>query len=107
MLDRIVALNGRFVVFDLHSYNHRRGGPDALPDDPAGNPDVNLGTGTMPRERWAPVVEAFLGVLARERVADQPLDVRENVRFRGGRGGGSHNGSTRPIRTKAARWRSR
>ena len=42
------------VVFDLHTYNHRRNGPDGPPADPAGNPQVNIGTGTMNRDRWAP-----------------------------------------------------
>ena len=35
LCDRIVRTHGRFVVFDLHSYNHRRGGPNAPVDDPA------------------------------------------------------------------------
>ena len=39
---------GAFVVFDLHSYNHRRDGPDASPQDPAENPEVNLGTAPTP-----------------------------------------------------------
>jgi len=39
----------RFVVFDLHTYNHRRLGPQALPADPRYNPEVNLGTGTLDR----------------------------------------------------------
>ncbi len=51
---------GRFVVFDLHTYNHRRLGLQALPADPKYNPEINLGTGTMDRTRWAPVVESFL-----------------------------------------------
>jgi len=38
----------RFVVFDLHTYNHRLG-PQALPADPRYNPEVNLGTGTLDR----------------------------------------------------------
>lgn len=75
--------HGRFVVLDVHSYNWRREGPDD-PGDPKPNPEVNLGTGNLDREHWAPVVERFMGDLARQRVAGHPLDVRENVRFRGG-----------------------
>ena len=30
---------GRFVVFDLHSYNHRRQGPAGPPADPEQNPE--------------------------------------------------------------------
>lgn len=44
---------GRFLVLDLHSYNHRRAGPNAPPADPERNPEVNIGTGTMDRGRWA------------------------------------------------------
>lgn len=84
LLDWVAEQHGSFVVLDLHSYNHRRGGPDAPPDDPATNPDVNLGTGSMDRAFWAPVVEAFLQSMALERVHGRRLDVRENVRFQGG-----------------------
>jgi N-formylglutamate deformylase len=90
-----------FVVLDLHSYNHRRGGPGAPPADPAGNPEINIGTGSLDRERWGGVVDRFaadlrtVGVAARGMggvpptgaagaAQERPLDVRENVRFRGG-----------------------
>ena len=85
--DTLVAIeraHKRFVVFDIHSYNHRREGPDGPPADPAGNPDVNLGTGSMDRKFWAPVVDAFVGSLSKCNVGGAPLDVRENVRFQGG-----------------------
>ena len=75
---------GRFVVFDLHTYNHRRLGSQALPADPRYNPEINLGTGTMNRNRWAPVVERFLSDLQDFDFLGRRLDVRENVRFRGG-----------------------
>jgi N-formylglutamate deformylase len=74
---------GRFVVFDLHTYNHRREGPSAPPADPEQNPDVNVGTGTMDRERWAPIVERFIADLRAFNFLGRHLDVRENVKFRG------------------------
>jgi len=80
----LAARYGRFVVFDLHSYNQRRGGPEAEPDDPRENPEVNLGTGSLDRERWEPVVERFLAELRRFDFLGRRLDVRENVRFLGG-----------------------
>ncbi|MDX1532313.1 MAG: N-formylglutamate amidohydrolase, partial [Rhodothermales bacterium] len=46
LLGEVVARHGRAVVLDLHSYNHRREGPGGPEADPAGNPDVNLGTGS-------------------------------------------------------------
>ena len=84
VLKDTAARHGRFVVLDLHSYNHRRGGPDAPPDDPDLNPEVNIGTGSLDRERWAPVVDAFIEALRGVDFGGRRLDVRENVRFRGG-----------------------
>lgn len=69
---------GRFVVLDLHSYNHRRLGAHAPPADPAGNPEVNLGTATIDPARWGALVERLLGDVRRS-----GLDARENVRFQG------------------------
>lgn len=34
----LASQHGRFVVFDLHTYNHRREGPDGPLADPTGNP---------------------------------------------------------------------
>jgi N-formylglutamate amidohydrolase len=75
---------GRFLVFDLHSYNHRRNGPDRSPADPAENPDINVGTGTMERKRWAPILDRFTRDLRTFDFLGRRLDVRENVRFKGG-----------------------
>lgn len=84
ILNDIEQRFGRFVVFDIHSYNHRRGGPDAPPDDPEKNPVVNIGTATMDRGRWAPLVDRFIADLSEQEVGGQKLDVRENVKFKGG-----------------------
>ncbi len=79
---------GRFVVFDLHSYNHRRQGPDGPTADLEQNPEVNIGTGTMKRERWAPLVDRFIKDLSDYPLPGHSLDVRENVKFKGGQFGG-------------------
>jgi N-formylglutamate deformylase len=84
LLTQIERAHGRFVVLDLHSYNHRRQGPDGPPADEQGNPQVNVGTGTMNRDRWAPVVDAFVGTLRSFDFLGSSLDVRENVKFFGG-----------------------
>jgi N-formylglutamate deformylase len=77
-LERVLrAQPGRFVVLDIHSYNHRR---DHQPADPAANPEVNVGTGTVDRARWGTVVERFCDALQ----TAGSLDVRENVKFQGG-----------------------
>lgn len=76
---------GAFVVYDLHSYNHRRAGPEGPTADAEGNPQVNIGTGTMQhRDRFAGVIERFKADLAGYDFPGGRLDVRENVKFFGG-----------------------
>ncbi len=77
------AQHGTFVVLDLHSYNYRREGPGGPPADPEGNPEVNIGTGTMDRARWGDLVDRFMGDMRRSDVCGRTLDVRENVKFVG------------------------
>jgi N-formylglutamate deformylase len=78
-----LAQSGPFVLLDVHCYNHRRGGPDQPPDPAIDNPDINVGTGSLDRRRWASVVETLIETLGGAEVIDRPLDVRENVRFKG------------------------
>jgi N-formylglutamate deformylase len=84
LFEELRRREGRFFVYDLHTYNHRRAGAASPPADGAGNPQVNVGTGTMDRARWAPVVERFMADLAAYPFLGGGLDVRENVKFRGG-----------------------
>ena len=83
LLERLLARHGKVVVLDLHAYNHRREGPWAPPADPTQNPEINVGTGSLDRARWAPVVERFMADLRDHGLGGRPLDVRENVKFRG------------------------
>ncbi|HEX6300859.1 MAG TPA: N-formylglutamate amidohydrolase [Acidimicrobiia bacterium] len=83
ILDELVAEFGGFVLYDIHSYNHRRAGPESASDRVVDSPTVNLGTGSLP-ERWKPVAEAFVEAMQRWTLDGDPLDVRENVRFQGG-----------------------
>jgi hypothetical protein len=71
------------VVLDIHSYNHRRDGADAPEAPGEDNPEVNVGTGSLDRERFGLVVDAFMDSLGATVTSAGPLDVRENVRFRG------------------------
>lgn len=84
LFDSKVARHGRFVVLDLHSYNHRRDGADGDPADPEANPQVNVGTGTLNRSLWAPVVDRVANDLRSFAFPGGSLDVRENVKFKGG-----------------------
>lgn len=81
LLSGIIARHGAALVLDLHSYNHRREGAEAPPASQAENPDINLGTGHLDRDRWGSVADAFVAGIAD---AMPGVDVRENVKFRGG-----------------------
>lgn len=83
-----LARRGPFLVLDVHSYNHRRDGAEADEAPLADNPEVNVGTGSLDRERCGSVVDAFIAALAAQDVPGQDndtghLDVRENIRFKG------------------------
>lgn len=75
---------GNVIVLDLHTYNHRRNGPNGKAAPAKLNPEVNIGTGTMDRDRWAPIVDRFISDLSAHESDGEQLDVRENVKFEGG-----------------------
>ncbi|MGF6174832.1 N-formylglutamate amidohydrolase [Ensifer sp. 4252] len=83
MLLSIERRHGSFVVLDVHSYNHRRDGPDAAPSAPAAAPEINIGTHSMDRSRWADVLETLLDTFRRFEFRGRRFDVRENVAFQG------------------------
>ncbi len=83
-LNSIASTYRRFVVLDLHAYCHRRKGPEFPPDDPASNPDINIGTGSANKKKWAWLIERCIADLRAFDLGRQRLDVRENVKFQGG-----------------------
>jgi hypothetical protein len=83
LLDDIEADYGRFVLLDIHSYNHRRAGPRADPMPPAEAPDINIGTFSMPRERWAWMLDPLIEAMRGFDFGGRRLDVRDNVAFEG------------------------
>jgi N-formylglutamate amidohydrolase len=84
LLSEKAKRHGRFVVFDIHSYCHYSEGAGSTPGPPDENPEINLGTGTMDRVKWAPLVESFLRDMRGFEYLGGRLDVRENVKFKGG-----------------------
>ncbi|WP_428308073.1 N-formylglutamate amidohydrolase [Lacipirellula sp.] len=84
LLQQMVASYGHAIVLDIHSYNHRRDGRDEPAADEAGNPEVNIGTGSMDRAYWAPIVDPIIACMRSCEINGRPLDVRENVKFQGG-----------------------
>ena len=83
LLDGIVEKEGRFVLIDAHSYNHRRDGPDAQATPQADAPDINIGTFSMPRSDWAFLLDPLMDEMRRFDFNGRNLDVRENVAFQG------------------------
>ncbi len=83
LLDDIAGAHDRFVLLDIHSYNHRRGGPDSEPELPANAPDINIGTFSMPRDQWAFLLDPLMAAMREFDFNGRRLDVRENVAFQG------------------------
>jgi len=83
ILKELLAKNGWLIVYDLHTYNHRRNGYDRY-DAPEANPEVNIGTGNVISGRWQCVIDCLLQKLSEYNFEGRNLDVRENVKFRGG-----------------------
>src|SRR5690606_32352932 len=80
----IIDRHGYVVVLDIHTYNHKREGANGPEANPIENPEVNIGTSNMDRKRWAPVVDKLMEDLRRYDYNGRHLDVRENVKFKGG-----------------------
>lgn len=83
VLDEIAADYPRFVLLDIHSYNHRRDGPEASPASAEGAPEINIGTFSMPRNDWAWLLDPLIQVMRAYDFGGRNLDVRENVAFQG------------------------
>jgi len=75
---------GYFVVLDLHSYNYLRDGSRVLTSDSSINPDINVGTESIINARWRSLVKRFIKELREASYLNHQLDVRENIRFKGG-----------------------
>lgn len=86
MIEQVVARQietwGVAVVFDIHSYNHRRDGAAQAPADPALNPDIDVGLTELDRHRFRPLTDALMRRLREVPVREDALpDVRANVRY--------------------------
>jgi hypothetical protein len=83
LLDDIAAQHRKFVLIDVHSYNHRRNGASAEPTRQEEAPDVNIGTFSMPREEWAYLLDPLMEAMGNFNFNGRHLDVRENIAFQG------------------------
>ncbi|MDQ3617411.1 MAG: N-formylglutamate amidohydrolase [Pseudomonadota bacterium] len=84
LMDATIERYGRVLVLDVHSYNHRRDGPEAAPAHPVENPEIDLGITTLDPDRYGDVVARFTRALRDSPVAGRAPDVRANVRYEGG-----------------------
>lgn len=84
LLTTVCRRHGGFVLYDLHSYNHRRSGHGGPPAQPEFAPEINVGTGSLDQDRWGHLVDGFIEQLRSFPFLGRHLDVRENVNFRGG-----------------------
>ncbi len=81
--DALFKLHKKIVVYDIHSYNHRREGEDIVADLEE-NPEVNIGTKNMNYSIWQPLIEAMISNFKGFHYKGRHLDVRENIKFKGG-----------------------
>ena len=84
IINRFIDFWGYIVVYDIHSYNYLRNGKDMEEADPEGNPEINVGTGSMDRELWADTVDCFLSSVKNYDYQGRKLYAAENIRFKGG-----------------------
>ncbi len=81
--DSLFEIHQNIVVYDIHSYNHRREAGN-IEADAEGNPEVNIGTRNMNQQKWRPLLNAMIQNFQTFNYDGRHLDVRENVKFQGG-----------------------
>ena len=74
--------HGYFVVFDVHSYNAKRIS-ETEQIDPITNPQINVGT-YYNSDKWRLLIHHFIASVGRKELLGAPIDIRENVKFKGG-----------------------
>ncbi len=81
--DKLFGEHKEIVLYDIHTYNYKRSGID-IEADADSNPEVNIGTRNMNGEKWFPLVNLLIDNLKNFDYLGRMLDVRENVKFKGG-----------------------
>ncbi len=82
-ISTIIDAHGYAIVYDVHSYNHRRKGPDSPAANQKDNPDVDLLTANIDMDVWRPVLNKLKKSLQDYPFPGGRLDVREEIRFKG------------------------
>ena len=82
LIQKSIADFGYFVVYDIHSYNAKRNDEFEQVDTEA-NPQINLGTAYI-QEKWNPLVAELMNCISKDTLYGEPIDIRENIKFKGG-----------------------
>lgn len=82
LIEDTIARHGYFIIFDVHTYNHRR--DDAFTEaQTEENPEINLGT-HYNTEKWKSLCSAYTRFINQQQHNGHNFDARENVKFKGG-----------------------
>jgi len=82
VIDHILGYSRIAILFDVHSYCYQRERKTEWWKDE--RPEINLGTKSIHRQHFAPLIDAFLERLSRTRVDRHQIRVAENAIFPGG-----------------------
>ncbi|MGB3378940.1 N-formylglutamate amidohydrolase [Allopontixanthobacter sediminis] len=82
--EAMIAEHGQILVLDIHSYNHRRGGPNEPADKQEDSPDIDLGATTLDKSVFGGLLDEFAEGLRSRPVRGKSPDVRVNVRWEDG-----------------------
>lgn len=82
-LERLLQKHPFLMVLDLHSFNHRRGGPQAPPDPQEQNPDIIIGRSNL-QDKHYPAAQRLCDLMNGQEYLGRPLDCRQDVKFTGG-----------------------
>ncbi len=80
-IEDALRVHDTVLVLDIHSYNHRRDGPEGPAADIASNPDIDLGMTTLDHARFGDLADRFEAQLRAQPVCGREPDVRRNVRY--------------------------
>ena len=81
-IEEILKRRKWLIVYDLHSYNHRRLGAEKYAS-PHENPEINIGTANV-NKVWSPLIKELIHSIRSFNYQGRYLDVRENIKFQGG-----------------------
>ena len=82
LIEATIQQFGTFLILDIHSYNAKRAAADELVDE-LRNPQINLGT-YYNDPKWRKLTQAFVDSIEDHTFQSNPIDIRENIKFKGG-----------------------